>query len=349
MKLLTLKKIQKLIGVDNASLILNIDKSHVKQFNLGKDTFYKIDKNSSFYKLNQLFAQNILPLFPINNAACGYVKGKSYLDFLFPHRSNTHFMRLDIRSFFPSIQESDVKEIISSHFDGKEYEKNSLRVLAHNVFFAEDNLGKSIIPIGFSTSPAVSNIIFRKVDIQIQLLCERHGIEYTRYADDLLFSSTSTQVHSDYFEKEISFLVSQLRLQLNTSKTLKTKNVLSLNGYKICGKANGEILEFSNKKLKAIRHLIHLKLDRRFSNQVIMQKLFPKEISSLNLQQYGKEKFIEKYSNHQILNKFQGFRSHLLSIIIFSKSRNCISIQHNQLLCELVETINIIIKKDLGL
>jgi RNA-directed DNA polymerase len=346
MKLISLKKIHSLIGKDNTDLLVGLDKAVVSSFNLGKDTFYKIESGSSFYKLNRLIAQRILPTFPVNNAACAYVKGKSYFDFLYPHRVNSHFIRLDIKGFFPSIQSADVMAAVTNQFDTAILGTRSLSDLVHEVFFTVNEAGEPTIPIGFPTSPAISNIIFRKIDIQIQSLCERHRVEYTRYADDLLFSSLSEQVHSEYFQSQISFIISQLGFRLNDQKTIKTKNTISLNGYKILGKDDSQALEFSNKKLKVIRHLIHLKAERKFSNQHIMKKLFDADIAKLDLMDFGKTKFINKFCDHQILNKLQGFRSHLLSLIVFSKSKNCITESHKKLLTDLVTNINQIIDKE---
>jgi retron-type reverse transcriptase len=51
--------------------------------------------------------------------------------------------------------------------------------------------GEPQLPQGASTSPAISNIICRRLDARLSGLARKHGFVYTRYADDMTFS------HSD--------------------------------------------------------------------------------------------------------------------------------------------------------
>jgi len=44
---------------------------------------------------------------------------------------------------------------------------------------------------GFPTSPVLANIVMRGVDLRLAAFCKEHGIVYTRYADDLAFSSST--------------------------------------------------------------------------------------------------------------------------------------------------------------
>ena len=44
------------------------------------------------------------------------------------------------------------------------------------------------LPTGAPTSPYIGNIVLRRVDHAIETVCERHGVHYSRYADDLTLS-----------------------------------------------------------------------------------------------------------------------------------------------------------------
>ena len=349
MKKFSLKETEKILGQSHMGLLHSIDKSQVINFKIGGDDFYKLSPSSNFYKINKKISTHLLTLFPINNAAIAYVKDKSYFDFLHPHIFSKKFLRLDIKKFFHSINERDVKEQISDYFGNELHSGKALSSLIHNVFFVKDNESNNFIPIGFPASPSIANIVFRKIDIQIQKLCDNFQILYTRYSDDMLFSSDSkNMVHSDYFENEISLLISQLGLKLNSRKTLRVNNRLSLNGYMVgwddvneCG-----YLSFSNKKFQVISKLIHYKKKRKLSNLVIMKKLFSKDLEKLVLADNGKEIFLEKYSNHQVLNKLQGFRSHLLSLIVFDKKNDCVEKSHSKKVLKLVESLNDLIERE---
>ena len=349
MKKLSLKETEKILSQEYMGLLHNIDKSQVINFKIKGDDFYKLNHSSNFYKLNKKISTTLLKLFPINNSAMAYVKGKSYFDFLYPHISSNKFLRLDIKKFFSSINERDVKAEISDYFGNELHSGKALNTLIHNAFFVKDNEGNNFIPIGFPASPSIANIIFRKIDIQIQKLCNNFQISYTRYSDDMLFSSDSkNMVHSDYFENEISLLISQLGLKLNSKKTLRVNNRLSLNGYMVGWDGVNECgyLSFSNKKFQIISKLIHYKKKRKLSNLLIMKKLFPKDLKKLVLEDKGQEIFLEKYSNHQVLNKLQGFRSHLLSLIVFDKKNDCVEKSHSKKVLKLVDTLNDLIERE---
>jgi RNA-directed DNA polymerase len=49
----------------------------------------------------------------------------------------------------------------------------------------------STLPIGFSTSPSISNACLYNFDNRIQQRASELGVTYTRYADDIIFSSQS--------------------------------------------------------------------------------------------------------------------------------------------------------------
>ncbi|WP_425133837.1 reverse transcriptase domain-containing protein, partial [Enterobacter hormaechei] len=86
--------------------------------------------------------------------------------------------------------------------------------------------------MGFATSPFISNIIFRKLDILIKSLCDKRSIIYTRYADDMLFSSSGKDklLGSEHFDNEISTIVNTAGLSLNKHKKIFKKGIISLNG-----------------------------------------------------------------------------------------------------------------------
>ncbi len=209
--------------IDLSSSLLEIkDTSKIKTFNVkGKLIFSAkgLDLIRSDYlkNLNTRFLSEI----SLNSSAVAYRKEKSYLDFFEPHTSSYRFLRLDIKSFFHSISEELVRDVFSSYFSDElffdnENNKQSLLDAFINLTFikVDENFsdlllrGKKILPIGFETSPSISNIIFRKFDILIQDFCSRNNISYTRYADDMLFSSSKKiliLVHSKRFIDEISY------------------------------------------------------------------------------------------------------------------------------------------------
>ncbi len=322
-----------------------ISNQDIHEFKIGKSYFYAIKDNIALREaqewLNDYFQKNI----PLNNTATAFRKNYSYFHLFEPHRQNYHFLRLDIQSFFHSINIRDVEKDFEQYFEDEYIYINrrqsiieafincvtyTIPVDSPNKQFA----GQKVLPMGFITSPVISNIIFRKLDIIIQKIASRFNIKYTRYADDMLFSSDkkSAYIHSDSFIKEISIVVASMNFKLNKHKTLKSKHTVSLNGYTIQYskfKTNGDesiINEFriSNKKIDIIKKLIHMKNIEKKSSKSVMNSLFN---FKFNLSRFkhpvSDENILEKYYDDQIFNKYIGYRSYLLSIINFDNKYNC--------------------------
>ena len=316
-----------------------IEKKNINEFKIGKSYFYELKDNPDLLAIHRAINVTFQNDIPLNNAVVSFRKNKSYLDLFEPHKKNYYFLRLDIKAFFHSIKVSDIKDIFSSYFEDEYIDENKTQTLIDafinivtytipNDSLNEDFRGKQILPMGFVTSPVISNIIFRKLDIQIQKFCSERNIIYTRYADDMLFSSdkNSRYVNSDGFINEISILLSQMKFQLNKHKTVKARHTLSLNGYTIqyshiLGDREEKIInEFrlSNKKMNIIKKMIHLIEIEKKTPQYIINKLFKYRLPS-NVPSEKKKEYYE----HQLLNKIRGYRSYLLSFVIFQNKYEC--------------------------
>ncbi|MCL1049842.1 RNA-directed DNA polymerase [Shewanella abyssi] len=341
-----------------------IDPAMVVEFKLGNKFVYKLNNHHPdtkvLLKVQERLVANFLSNIPLNGAAKAYVVNKSYLDFLEPHRNNYYFMRVDLKNFFHSISKKLIRDSFGSYFSDEFLdEKMKQRVLngfvnlvtyqvpkeSKNKVFS----GKSILPMGFKTSPVISNIIFRKIDIIIEDYCSQNDIIYTRYADDMLFSSKSNSesidlsldfilfgksknkkfsfLHTDRFIQEISLIVNVIGFKLNKKKTVKATNTLSLNGYTIEGTnySDGQgSIRISNKKTYLIGKLIH-ELEQHKTAEVIMTKLFDFKVSDkyFNYKPIKKE-HVERYCKDQILNKLVGYRSYLISILKYDEKYYCI-------------------------
>lgn len=319
---------------------------NVKERKIGADIFFEISKNSAHKSINDRITKFVLSKIPINSSACGFVPGKSYYDFLRPHVNGYYFLRLDIKKFFHSILVSEVKKLLSQYFnDNKKEAKYSALDIAYlsvvhkvsNGTASEQIRGKEILPIGFSSSPTISNIIFRRIDLLIQKLCEDKGIVYSRYADDMLFSSSKSRyLHSEQFERDISIFISTLSLKLKRRKRKASENTISLNGYviqntKIKKNIFNSFMEepvgtirLSDKKLKNLKKLSAL-LRKKKDSAYIMESLFNLNREKFE-KRYGKNvNFYFKYSDDQLQHKIKGYRSYLVSLIKYNEEHGCVN------------------------
>ncbi|MCS6834005.1 MAG: reverse transcriptase domain-containing protein, partial [Flammeovirgaceae bacterium] len=79
---------------------------------------------------------------------------------------------------------------------------------------------KTVLPQGSPTSPTLTNILCRKLDRRLTGLANRFGATYTRYADDITFSSSHNIYKDEEFEKELKRIIEEDRkLVINEEKT----------------------------------------------------------------------------------------------------------------------------------
>jgi RNA-directed DNA polymerase len=338
-----------------------ISSDMISEFKLGKKFVYRLNESSpdGIIKVHERLVANLLSKIPLNNAAKAYVPERSYLDFLEPHRNNYYFIRTDLKNFFHSISKKLLVDTFRPYFDEEhadEQEKQKLlnafiNLVSYKVPNTSVNTtfsNKFILPMGFKTSPVISNIVFRKIDILIEDYCSQHKIVYTRYADDMLFSSKTNSeefdnplarlfnpnikekiefVHSKRFLNELSILVNIGNFKLNEKKTIKAINTISLNGYTIEGSNYSDTqgtIRISNKKTYIIGKLLH-ELKQGKSEETIMKKLFGFKVSDKYFRYIpAKPEFIDNYCKDQIYNKLAGYRSYLISVLKYNGKYGCI-------------------------
>lgn len=141
--------------------------------------------------------ENVVSQVPVTEFAHGFVCGRSTVTNARQHLGRHVVAKLDLREFFPSITFPRVRGLIQS----LGYSPAAATVLAllcteaprvevpfagHTYWVAA---GERALPQGACTSPALSNLIARKLDRRLAGLARALGWTYTRYADDLTFSA----------------------------------------------------------------------------------------------------------------------------------------------------------------
>jgi RNA-directed DNA polymerase len=167
--------------------------------------------------LQRWILRNVLERLPVHPAATAYRRGISTLDNAAAHVKSRYLLRLDFIDFFPSIKKGDIANYVGARphlFRGW----NSLDVDLLCRLVCRDGA----LTIGAPTSPALSNAICYDMDAQVETLCARSDVSYTRYADDLFFSARETGILRG-LELEVAGVVERLPipagLRVNTAKT----------------------------------------------------------------------------------------------------------------------------------
>lgn len=142
--------------------------------------------------------ESILEKIALEGVAHGFVRHRSILTNATQHVGKSIVVNLDLKDFFPTITFRRVKGM----FRGFGYSEQVATVLGllttepprmpvvldgERIWVA---LGERVLPQGACTSPAITNILCRRLDRRLEGIARRHGFRYTRYADDLTFSGS---------------------------------------------------------------------------------------------------------------------------------------------------------------
>ena len=242
----------------------------------GFRSIVSVKPGSSLAKLQKKLYKNYLSQIPVSTAAKGFVKGCSYVNFLEEHVGHSYFLRVDISDFFDSITKEKLAECLEP-FAEKEIADEIMELCTWN--------GK--VPQGFSTSPALSNLVFRRIDQRVRKYCRSYHKEmdrrifYTRYADDMLFSSAGT-LEFDFcknknFKRMIAHILHQNGFSCNESKTIYAKGEISLSGYVVSNDVH-----LSRQKLCNINEVIY-QFDQRKSYGSISYSLDKATVNIKNI------------------------------------------------------------------
>ena len=292
-------------------VLQGVSKGDYKEFALAKKggtrTINYLEKDSKLWGLQQRLLINFLDKQDLPVCVKGFRKGESYYSFLSEHIGAKYYLRVDIESFFPSITDDCIKNELSSLLVcNSSEEKGKLLDLVCDIVTLDGTL-----PQGACTSPMVSNLIMAKVDQRITKYCQVFGVRYTRYADDLLFSSNTFDFsEKKWFIKKIKYILSSLKLKLNYSKIKYGEKEFVLNGYVIsdCG------IRLSRNRLSDIRRIVAFAKENYYLVEQFGPEKFISEANKLPLKHRNLRTYPFK-TIFQFLQYMCGYRSFLISMI----------------------------------
>lgn len=237
-------------------ILRNIDQQYkkiiIKKRN-GKDRIlYSPSFNLS--SCQRLIRRLILEKMPVSRYAKAYVKGTSLYDNALPHVNKKYILKLDITNFFGSI---DLWQVYVSAFNTRYFPKQIGCILATLC------CKNRTLPQGASSSPALSNIVMRNFDNNIGKWCERNDIVYTRYCDDMTFSSDKP-LYSVY--RKAKAMLNEMGFEINETKTHFVTNA---NRQSVTGLTVNEKVAVSSDYKRKLRQDIYYALKFGFSDSIM--------------------------------------------------------------------------------
>jgi hypothetical protein len=156
-------------------------------------------------------------------AATGFVLGKSIVDNALKHVGHNYVLNIDLKDFFHSFDRNRVKMgFVQEPFNligNKEPIAFLLASLCTHSFEINGEI-KQVLPQGSPTSPTITNILCKKLDRRLNGLAKRFGATYSRYADDITFSSPHNIYSDTVFNSELKRIIEEdQKMVINTKKT----------------------------------------------------------------------------------------------------------------------------------
>ena len=143
----------------------------------------------SLKAVQRWLAANVLAAFPVHPAAAGYVKGLNIADHARRHVGGRFLLHLDLRDFFRSIGADDIAAMLQANIERLPSPWSS----DDTTLFVALVCRHGRLTVGAATSPALSNAICAQLDSRVAAVAG-DDVVYTRYADDMYFSTSLLNV-----------------------------------------------------------------------------------------------------------------------------------------------------------
>lgn len=129
-------------------------------------------------------------LYEPKSCVMGFTYGRSIVDNAKAHLGQNYILNLDLKDFFPSIKQARVwKRLQLAPFNFPMDVASVMAGLCSIKKEYEDGTKEYILPQGAPTSPVLTNIVCERLDHRLLGVAKRFNLRYTRYADDMTFSS----------------------------------------------------------------------------------------------------------------------------------------------------------------
>ena len=231
----------------------NCSEIKIRYIKTGKNKIRKIvsykSADSALRKRHEMYHAFIKRRFIPSIFAKGYIKGRSIYHNALAHMYNDRFIMLDIKDFFLNISHEQL--IKKLYYELNKRKPNQINMRECLLLVNDCSIVKRGLPLGFVTSPILSNIYLKEFDGvlygQLKKMHLDHAI-FTRYVDDIVISykAPTTDIIPDIDRKIIDIVKEILLrycLRLNPTKTrhynLYVSNHVKITGVNIVKSADG--------------------------------------------------------------------------------------------------------------
>lgn len=189
--------------------------------------------------------------------AMGFAEGRNVVDNASRHIGQNYVFNTDLENFFPSIEQPRVwKRFQLPPFNFNQQIASVLAGLCCIKEKKENGEFIYVLPQGAPTSPLITNAICDSLDRKLSGLARRFGLHYSRYADDITFSSMHNVYHENgEFISELKRIIESQGFHINNKKSRLQKfgQRQEVTGLTVSNRVNT-----SREYVAEIRNLLHI-------------------------------------------------------------------------------------------
>jgi len=242
---------------------------------------YKIPKKSGGFRtisqpsrgtkyLQYWLMENVFNELVVHKSAAAYQKGSSIKKNASYHAKNSFIAKFDFRNFFPSIKGADLIHHMEKQI-GNKLSNEDLNDIVRISCIKQNGKNDFNLSIGAPSSPLLSNSMLYEFDCQVVEWCNENKIRYTRYADDLTFSTNMAGITSS-IEPFIRYVKRNLKyptLRFNRQKTthLSKKHQRRVTGLILTNDGSVSIGRSRKREISSLIHTYTI-------NQLVDDELF---------------------------------------------------------------------------
>lgn len=225
---------------------------------------------SRLKRLQEGILRDLLSRVPVHEACHGFVNGRSVVTHARLHAGQAVVIRFDLCDFFASVQAAQVRAVFETlgYPPGVAADLTALcttrtpePVLQR---LREDEsldrrqamrLRSAHLPQGAPSSPMLANLCAFRMDLRLAELARVLGAQYSRYADDLVFSGGESLRHAfKRLEAWVGKIVAEEGREINRRKT---RLVTRAQAQTVCGVVVNEHANLRREEFDRLRAILH--------------------------------------------------------------------------------------------
>lgn len=204
--------------------------------------------------------EHVFSSLPVHECAAAYKQGSSIKKNAEVHARQSYIVKTDFNNFFNSVKAVDLERLFKKYFLDV-YSESDLNSIVQLCCYRSTDNGLCL-SVGAPASPLLSNAIMYDFDEKMAQWCSARKIKYSRYADDLTFSTNVSGLSSEILPavKHFVEVYDWVRLKINDEKTVHVSKkyqrrvtglILSNDGQVSLGRERKRLISSQIHKFKA--------------------------------------------------------------------------------------------------